>query len=233
MSKKRPYDNITGDMLKAAGWEVKFDHIRRFVRPEVVVFKQKSSMRKDPLFGLDDAEKESLFGTKLVPGGATICHISPAGSQTGYTGVARCRDTDTYDYGFGSRIALRKALHNFWKANPSNASETLIEIRELYTPRPIETRQLFVLSTSHISKKTFLLTSAGASEFRYYLARIPHGAFSFVYSERPSDGRFPDDLWACHDWVNKHARRSSPEEAIYLMFDEDGPVVTGLKTYAW
>jgi len=233
MSKKRPYDNITATMLKAAGWDVKIDHIRRFVRPEVVVFKPKSSMRKDPLFNLDDAEKESLFGTKLVPGGATICHIAPAGSQTSYTGVARCRDTDTYAYGFGSRIALRKALHNFWKANPSNASETLIEIRELYTPRPIETRQLFVLSTRHLSDETLQSTTSVVSTTGYYLSKTPHGAFSFVYSERPSDVRFPDDLWDCHAWVNKHVRRSSPEEAVYVMFDAAGPVVDGLDIYDW
>ena len=59
-----------------------------------------------------------------------------------------------------------------------------------------------------------------------------HGYFCYAYQERLPE--VPDDVWACREWANANAK--GPDDygkAVYILFDQDGPVVEGLPSYDW
>lgn len=230
MSKKRPYDNITTTMLRAAGWKVTVEHHRRYVRPETILYKKKEDVI-DGAVEYPTVYEQSLDTFQLHGcGGLTKCvAVAPQEPGVEYVGYAKCLDRDNYGYKRGTRVALRRALHAFWNANDGNG-DVLLELRKTHAPVVPEMRQTVVLSVAHLTAET--LKAAPHTAAGYYLDKTGYGALSFVHSEKPVVHPMPDDLWECHAWVNKHIRRSSPEEAVYILFDEDGPLMPGLANHA-
>lgn len=229
MSKKRPYDKITTSMLRAEGWTVKFTHNRRFARPATVIFKRKCEVIDGAIEYATSEEQEQDFFEISARGGTTLCHLTPPGQgEVSCEGLAKCRDTDNYDYKHGTFVALRKALHAFCKSYGEFGEAALQGIRQRQALPLADMRKMVVLSTAHLTQATLNGIDPDAS---FYLDKTENGALSFVCSAKPELRRIPEDLWNCHAWANKHVRRSNPDEAIYILFDADGIVYKDLEAY--
>lgn len=216
-------------MLSAEGWRVQIDHNRRFVRPETVIFKRKCDVCDGEIAYPTPQEQELDLFEMSGRGGTTLCRVTTPGSaEVYYEGLAKCRDTDNYSYSRGAFVALRKALHAFWKSHGEFGEAALQGIRHRQTLPVPDMRKTVVLSTAHLMQETL---NGKDPDAHLYLDKTEHGALSFVYSEKPELRRMPEDLWACHAWANKHVRRSNPDEAIYILFDADGIVYPDLEAH--
>lgn len=102
-------------------------------------------------------------------------------------------------------------------------------------PDLVEFRKSVVLSTCHVHKTSAEIADRGSIE-GWPLTSWEYGYLAYCSPEPDVVDRLhrlPEDLKTCCRRVNANVPRETPEEAIYIFFDRDGPVIPDLPQYDW
>ncbi len=100
---------------------------------------------------------------------------------------------------------------------------------------PLELRRCVVLSTGHLTQATALAADMSSTpDNDEHLFRTEYGYFAYL--SQTHEPAMPDDYWECCQYVHERLKQLpdyNEDEAIYLMFDRDGPRMDGLPHYDW
>lgn len=111
--------------------------------------------------------------------------------------------------------------YSHWALCPATDEPIMLKVAP-----DVEYRKSVVLCTSHLAVSAEAEGAQGSFLFPW-----SYGWLMYCYKER-EDG-LSDNLWDCCEWVNLNVPRESPDEAIYIFFDQDGSEMEGLQTYEW